>query len=726
MDKFIFALLLIKYYMFGVVGQEYMPEYFAYADEYDDIYRDPRLMFKTESDFCKRKSKCFVPGSDTYVTSYPDKSCYCDEVCSINNDCCNDFSPSIQQFIRPSQLSCLSDEEIMQNTMFGYMMVDKCNSDVVVSELSVRCENSVDEEDISLKLPVTSNITQVVYKNMYCAFCNDEFDLLHWYLQVSCVNNVTTFLPENITNCDILFWPPKELQNARKCPNRIVVDSCPDNFGVNSTEKEIEGNCTHNRVEYVYGKTTMYKNKYCALCSGVDEDEIYCEQQEFDLIPITPTIQPRYSFRVLIDFNSKEAEHQGKPPVKLPVSCQDDELFDPYTNNCRTIFCMPPRFASNGRCILLDNSSLSNIRNVSNSNCTFVKYTPSEYRIVNETAVFIIPLDRVYNMSEAYIRDANVFICANENQTCREDCTMRQPMFDFDNTEQLLSNIVLIISLVSLALTFTVYVSFPVLLNLPGKILICLIVSLFFAKLNFLFAEFAESSHSACVIVAIAIHFFYLSSFCWLNIVALDLWMTFSKQFISAGSESESSRRLYIYSLYGWGCPFLITLCAIIVDHTKIDDRFNNLKPQYGRYSCWIGNRDALLLFFVGPIALSQVFNLVSFVFTSCHIARANRHGAMARGQNKTCTLLIIFKLSLIMGLTWLFAVLASTFTDSVMWYIFIILNGLQGFYICICFVCTKKVTRLLKEKAAEISTTRSNSTQMTSMDKSNAKKESA
>lgn len=63
------------------------------------------------------------------------------------------------------------------------------------------------------------------------------------------------------------------------------------------------------------------------------------------------------------------------------------------------------------------------------------------------------------------------------------------------------------------------------------------------------------------------------------------------------------------------------------------------------------------------------------------------------------------------MGVTWVTRFTASFTKNAVFWYIFVILNSLQGVFIFLSFVLTKKVYRLItKKQASSISTGNSSS----------------
>ena len=61
--------------------------------------------------------------------------------------------------------------------------------------------------------------------------------------------------------------------------------------------------------------------------------------------------------------------------------------------------------------------------------------------------------------------------------------------------------------------------------------------------------------------------------------------------------------------------------------------------------------------------------------------------------------MILYCKLASIMGLTWVFGFVASATHFEVIRYLFVIFNSLQGLFICLAFVCNRKVFRLLKQR---------------------------
>jgi hypothetical protein len=346
-------------------------------------------------------------------------------------------------------------------------------------------------------------------------------------------------------------------------------------------------------------------------------------------------------------------------------------------------------------------------------NCTLIKLEPSEYNLINISHLFIISQQKVYTEEDFLTNGSDVFICKEKLLECLYDCSKTDAMFQFEDFESYFSLICLIISITSLVITLVIYILFPQLLNTPGKLLICLIIFLLLGQTLFIISSKVEHISALCKTVAVAEHFCFLAAFCWMNVIALDLWMTFSNRFVTPGTSNKGTKRFALYSLYAWLTPGIIVTTSVVLDFADIDLSFSTLKPQYGYRACWISSKYSLILFFAGPLALFKLFDITAFIFTAVHIARAKREGAMASKQKNTCSFLINLKLSLIMGLTWVFAFVANVTNETVMWYMFIIFNGLQGFFIALSFLCTRKVGRLLRNKYQQMS---SSGTQVTSL----------
>ena len=62
------------------------------------------------------------------------------------------------------------------------------------------------------------------------------------------------------------------------------------------------------------------------------------------------------------------------------------------------------------------------------------------------------------------------------------------------------------------------------------------------------------------------------------------------------------------------------------------------------------------------------------------------------------CVQIIYVKLSVVMGLGWVVGFVAAFVDWPGLWYVFIVINSLQGALLCVAFVATRQVTRLLAD----------------------------
>ena len=218
--------------------------------------------------------------------------------------------------------------------------------------------------------------------------------------------------------------------------------------------------------------------------------------------------------------------------------------------------------------------------------------------------------------------------------------------------------------------------------------------------------------------VSVASHYFLLVSFFCMNVISYDMCRTF----VSSLPLSKSRKRSKIYSYYSWGVPLIIIAAANILDRLPgLLDDLKNYRPEYASQVCWMNNRKAIMVFFILPIGAVLVENLFFFIMTIYGIlnSRFQEHQVPEKSKNRSGSVkfaqspeerrwghqknrvyfVIYLKLSVLMGLTWLFGFLASFLKLGFLWYPFIILNGLQGTFIFIFFDLKWKVYFTAYEK---------------------------
>jgi len=87
-----------------------------------------------------------------------------------------------------------------------------------------------------------------------------------------------------------------------------------------------------------------------------------------------------------------------------------------------------------------------------------------------------------------------------------------------------------LLSIILLCFLLAVYLSFKELRNLPGKCLISLSWALLCYQIIFLCAVKSNEVDAVCKAVAVCLHFFVLTAFSWMSVMAFDTASTFKVQ----------------------------------------------------------------------------------------------------------------------------------------------------------------------------------------------------
>jgi hypothetical protein len=212
------------------------------------------------------------------------------------------------------------------------------------------------------------------------------------------------------------------------------------------------------------------------------------------------------------------------------------------------------------------------------------------------------------------------------------------------------------------------------------------------AQLSFLTQGLAVGTTVLCRAMAVLQHCFWLMAFCWMNVFAVDVCATFVRVYRS--SSPQSQHRMRWYDAYAWLLPVLFVAACVATEQVAG-------LLQYGGATCWISPALALLYVFGFPLLLILLANSACFIATLVAIKRTNKLAKAAVGRSsaeeKKMMVVTSVKLSLVMGLTWISGFLANIPSLSFLWYVFIVLNTLQGVLIAISFVGNANVWKHYK-----------------------------
>lgn len=675
---------------------------------------------------CWEKTTCAArPFSDEELSAgrfLLNFSCHCDMACERFGDCCLDYVPDHctwnktceNQFqISEAQeyYSCENVPEVDPNS--GIYLVSKCPEGWTGEFVQSRCEGKF-VNDTLLSLPVVGKGDANTYKNLYCAICHGQENYFYWSVE-TCCKNTSEELDERgssegrtqVPVCQTEYRVPGSNYTYRPC--RKAITTCPFDY----PDDDIKELCVTGSAVYMYSGTKTYKNIYCAVCNNVSLDQVYCTKQ--NMVHHDSLCHPKkrklpYSFKILLDMNTNsrtKSTRVGMRGIQIStrnitrsLTCPANRVYDPFIKACRAIWCQSSGDENWSDCQPQAGDELGDKSdNEVSLDCPWVRLNQTEYQLDVNGTIFISTHQKRYQPAEFRLSGGYAFVCVEFTQNYAEHKLVNgtKIAFNFSETQVYLSLVGVLLSLIALAIQIVVYTLLPTLRNVPGKNLMCLVASLFLAELLFLVApSLEEISNEACAAIAVMMHFGFQAAFSWMQVMAFDIWYTFSRKSLHSPQNSKSSAFLF-YQAYGWLTPLIIVTVAAMVDNFSEPDFF--LRPLYGQGVCWIASRAGLLVFFAGPVAIVVISNIVFFILTVRSIIEVDKSTSIAHQNSEKRRFFLYVKLCFLMGVGWAFGFLAA-FTDvQALWYLFVILNTLQGMFICVAFVCTKKVLKLLKEK---------------------------
>ena len=165
-----------------------------------------------------------------------DRNCFCDKACFQYDDCCEDVKHH-QQIKEQIQATCVDymyplriPWQTYSATVMPVWMISTCLRNYQYTQLEKNCihplENDFFLSNPSAYIPMTSRRTNLTYRNIYCAQCNNEKidSLINWPFQIVC-NDLQQNYVFNYT--DGLNMTGLPLPEGEPCTNRLSFPSAP-------------------------------------------------------------------------------------------------------------------------------------------------------------------------------------------------------------------------------------------------------------------------------------------------------------------------------------------------------------------------------------------------------------------------------------------------------------------------------------------------------------------
>ncbi len=518
--------------------------------------------------------------------------CSCDSnSCHIYGNCCLDVELN-KTSLSVSNYSCISIYTYQK--LLSFRAISKCSKlwsaennkydNRNSRQIKYECEEANHSRDFMLTIPLTNNSTKTTYKNVYCAICNFDIENAEaWKANTYCSKT-------NLESCVLTFDTTDQLISHCSPPN--LIDFCPDD---SSFEQKLDCSLYLAPIKAFKGfETVLLKNTHCALCNNFSANKFNCPDGRKSDYPIQFDSEYSLSFSIVLDFNFK-----GK--VGAEEKCDQKSIYDPWKKICRRVYCRDNTTFLNGKCVEFDdNANYTNQFDI----CPKIIIQPEEYKQLSDGSVIVMASNKIYNTSQYLINHET-----NTLTICSYSQEVNFMKSKFDESHSYLTIICLTISIISLAIKISHFFLKPEPRRISSILVLFLSISLIFAQTLFLFGVNRVEIPILCQLIAILMHYFFLASFFWMNVLSYDIYQTFASMLVKHSS-NLLSRNLLIYSIYGWTLPFFITSTAVIVDQLAIADYdLSGISPGYGTVHCWIANRLALTVYFAAPLAILLIIN---------------------------------------------------------------------------------------------------------------------
>ena len=93
--------------------------------------------------------------------------------------------------------------------------------------------------------------------------------------------------------------------------------------------------------------------------------------------------------------------------------------------------------------------------------------------------------------------------------------------------------------------------------------------------------------------------------------------------------------------------------------------------------------------------------NIILFGFSAYIIFFATKAGSKMSSCTPQTNFNVYLRLAVIMGMTWINGLAAGFVDCEPIWYVFVVLNALQGLFIFMAFTCNKRVLSSLRDRSS-------------------------
>ncbi|XP_033161007.1 probable G-protein coupled receptor Mth-like 7 isoform X2 [Drosophila mauritiana] len=232
---------------------------------------------------------------------------------------------------------------------------------------------------------------------------------------------------------------------------------------------------------------------------------------------------------------------------------------------------------------------------------------------------------------------------------------------------------ILIVSSICNVLTIAVYLYIKKLRNVTGKCIICCLFSRFIQDLITVLDRL-KLINAICSPAGYSLYFLLMAANLWLSVISYHTWKV-----LTSLNRVEITYRFLRYNVFVWSTASIMTGSIYLVNHIWENDPSQwNWLPLVGFIRCSVKDwHSSVWIYISGPSLVLSTFNVTMFTLTAIYIWKVK--GNIKKFTNEeeerigcinfdSQTYLQFLRLSIVMGLTWIFNVIPFSARFYIFW----------------------------------------------------------
>ncbi|CAG2187303.1 unnamed protein product [Mytilus edulis] len=678
-----------------------------------------------------------------------DRYCYCDEKCNVYKDCCEKHN--LITNITPDRYKCMKQTTEKYN-MKGFQTISMCSLEYHDNTIKEKCQ---EDNMIENGPPVVDYENINIFKNMYCAICNNVTDYIPFEIrfynakmtaeEMDQFSNLTKLskLTLLFTKADYELIPPPDVE-LRTCVAEMIVNNHPlckkyvnpivqtdgrsfdvyrNSFCISINERQHMFYCFINLLNFVWQFNEI---RSLSVIFSFREPKSYvddvnsCKEWsiEVERSKMCSHLETYVNFNIhLVYYVISTKNYTDEELVRIgfvsvfPLSVTNLTEFTGLivieASESKTMLKVDVTVKVLKKVFHHEKRLLENSFNGRNTNI-IIRRGAKEYIVQIENIKDIISMGNqpvefylLYYFSFVSVT-LEFFLRFLKGKDLYTDFNFDKLCIDQQVTIDVMPNGSFNIDADNVRCPNTDDIGKNLYASIPGSNLENLSISLLLSNLLFIFGIGASSRPRLCYVVGVTLHFLWLTVFAFMSIAVVyimsNLLAIKSRREVPKRDLVRKRRHITVIDIL---IPLLIVVSAIVIDQTGPE----YWSLGYGGAVCFPNRYPSNVVLFSGPVVLSVGIDFVCLTYIISQICRVRLELRHIRKLNLYRDAQIYLRIVALSGVFWTTGIISAIYEIQWLDILFTILCGLQGFFVAVANLNTSRVQSLKAEPIQKNST---------------------